>query len=86
MTIPANTAAQKFVICRGEYSLLTKNTVSPLIITMNRPRVKISAGSERMIKIGFRNVFIKAKNKPAIRITLSSCLYEILFDKSEAAI
>jgi hypothetical protein len=66
MTIPANTAAQILLICSGEYSRLTRYTVTPLIIIMKRPRVSNIAGNEKIIRIGLMMILMTASSRPAM--------------------
>ncbi len=46
--------------------MLTRYTVKPFTIIMNRPRLNTIAGKDNITRIGLKKILIRVSNKPAI--------------------
>ena len=64
MTIPATIANQKLVISIGEYKILSKYMMNPLITIKKNPKESAISGSETIISSGLITALSTASSKP----------------------
>ena len=63
--IPAMMATPRFLTYKGSYIQLAISIKKPFNTSMNKPRLKMIAGKDKITKTGLSAMLIKAKKNPA---------------------